>query len=150
MASNWPSIAARTICGPASPAATLESTLRPSSLARSTPRWITRLASSIGSLAVAPVLDLLGDIDQRHRDGRVEEAHDGVEEVGRERAAVVGHQQLLDAMPALAKLGEEPGDLGRGHAGLGDLAASGDIQPNVAILAEHADRQAARAWPRRR
>ncbi len=55
----------------------------------------------------------LGDVDQRHRDRRVEEAHDGVEKVGAQGAAVVGQQQPLDAVPALAQLGEDPSGLGR-------------------------------------
>ena len=56
-------------------------------------------------------------------------------------AAIVGQKQPLDAMPALAELGEDVRRLGGGGAGLGDLASAGDVQPRVAVLAQHADRQ---------
>ena len=140
MASNLPSTAARTISGPASPRATRHSTCRPRARARSAPRSTTSLASSVGSMPVVGRL-VLGDVEQGDRDRRVEEADDGVEEVGAQGAAVVGQEQPLDPVPALAQLGEELGGLGGRGAGLGDLAAAGDVQPHVAVLAQHADRQ---------
>ena len=84
---------------------------------------------------------VLGDVDQRDLDGRVEEAHDRIEEIGTQGAAVVGEKQSLDAMPALAELGHDLCGLGGGGSRLGDLTAAGDVEPDVSVLAEHANRQ---------
>ncbi len=147
MASNLPSTAVRTISGPGSPRATRHSTCRPKARARSAPRSTISLASSTGSSPIVARI-FLGDVEQRDRNRRVEEADDGVEEVGAQGTAVVGQEQPLDAVPALAQLGQEMSGLGGSGAGLGDLAAAGDVEPHVAVFAQAPGSTAARAWRR--
>ena len=91
----------------------------------------------------------LGDVQQGHGNGWVEEADDRVEKIGAQGTAVVRQEQPLDAVPALAQLGKEMGDLGGGGPGLGDLATPCDVEPYVAVLAQTPESTAARAWRRR-
>src|SRR5208337_1749824 len=101
MASNLPSTASRTISGAGLAPGNLvvDDSAELASALHAALDHLVGLGDGIGRALAVRIL--LGDVDQGHLDRGIEKAHDGIEKVGRERAAVVGQKQPFDAVPAL-------------------------------------------------